>query len=82
MNYIYPELHIPFKETHSSLHGLAVNLTIDSPFIPALSLLEKKGGAWGVLKSQQRYYHFWVCLHHISDTLVSLENSTKLKVMI
>ena len=47
MNYIYPELHIPFKETHSSLHGLAVNLTIDSPFIPALSLLEKKGGGMG-----------------------------------
>ena len=48
MNYIYPELHIPFKETHSSLHGLAVDLTIDSPFIPALfSFGKKRGGVGG-----------------------------------
>ena len=43
MNYIYLE-QSPFKETHSSLHGLAVDLTIDSPFISALFSFEKKGG--------------------------------------
>lgn len=41
MNYIYLE-QSPFKETHTSLHGLAVDLTIDSPFIPALFSFEKK----------------------------------------
>ena len=55
MNYIYPELYIPFKETQSSLHGLAVDLTIDSPFIPALFSFEKKkggrGGCWNLNNS-------------------------------
>lgn len=49
MNYIYLE-QSPFKETYSSLHGLAVDLTIDSPFIPALFSFEKKkgGGGWNL----------------------------------
>lgn len=46
MNYIYLE-QSPFKETHTSLHGLAVDLTIDSPFIPALFSFEKKKGGEG-----------------------------------